>query len=245
MIDSFTKNGSTQERKIKNGFSDIMRSKIEINSKIQCFASPNQNQFSPLQILNEEKNVKKTFLEGSNKNHLEIILWNKDKTMKLVNYQCAANSNQFNNLTSNQDFESPFNQNTSNFSSFEKELGNVKIKIFECSNGELSYKFNFETLESSKVETKTNFDEQEIKWKGGKDDFDFKINLNQLVKKESWNSRFQEQSIGKENIFGSLFQPTPNHVITPSPKSCLIFRFLFLLKKNLIFFSSNFIFFNF
>ena len=233
MINSFTKNAPIQKRKSKTGFSDLLRSKIQINSKIQSFCSPRQYEFLPLQIQNDEKNAKKKFMDQQDKSLLEIVLWNNDKTKKLVNFKCSPGQNQIKQFSGANALKTPLTLGNSD--SMSKELGNVKIKIFECANGELSYKFDFETLESSKVESQTILDEQEFKWKGGKDDLDFKINLNQNIKKESWNSRFGTPCVGKENILNSLFQPTIKNGKTPSPKSCSFFRFLIYIKKKLNF----------
>ena len=213
----------------------MFKSNIQINSKIQTFASPKQHKILPLQIPNDEKNVKKKFMDDEDKSLLEIVLWNNDKTKKLVNFKCSPGPGQFQKFPEFQPFQSPLTPEISDISSMSKELGNVKINFLQNPNGELFYKFDFETFQSSKVESQTVLGEQEFRWNGGKDNLDFKMKLNQNIKKNSWDQRFRRKCVGKENLFKSPSHSTMKNIITPSPKSCLIFSVFNFVKKNLNF----------
>ena len=227
MINPLNKITPTNARKIKGQHIGPLMSKICINSKnLANQATKNQESFNLSKSIDEKIAKKKNF-EDDLANELEIVLWNKSKSKKMLNFVCSKDS-VLKSLAKNQNcFRSPPNYLFKKTNDPLREIGKVQIKIFESESGERSFKFFFETCDSSVVESKKFQDQEEIKWKGGKDNLNFKINLNQTPTKLSWNDKFGLGNSGKENIFGSLFQPTANNILTPSPKGDLNFLFIF------------------
>lgn len=223
MINQFNKNSKICLRKRNSDNVDLLRSNICIDSASLLSCPSGSGHFASMSKFTDEKFEKKNFMDDKTPAQLDIVLWNRAKTKKLVNVSCNSNGkralmplsqNCARNLNGNQTFAKM------------KEVSNIKIKIYECPLGEKSFKFFFETLDSSEVTSKVVDDGNELKWKGGKDSFNFKINLNQNLTNKNWGKQNPPKICEKENVFNSLFQPTKGKIYNPSPKSnYLIFLF--------------------
>jgi hypothetical protein len=229
MFNPLNKNTLNHVRKFDNIQNKFLKSKICINSE-NLSTPPTKNLTSlVLSKKSEEKIDKKNYFEDDLVNELEVTLWNEDKSKKKIQLVCSKKSTTKFPLRNENCFPSPYDFKNKKSP---KLLGNVQIKIFESENGKRSYEFAIDTINSSVIESKKIHDEEEITWKGGKDDINFKINLNQTPTRLNSENKFLPQKSGKENVFGSLFQPTVNNILTPSPKSrSFDFRIL-CLKLN-------------
>lgn len=207
-------------------------SKIMLSSDILGPLGPPQENRVALSNCFEEKIAKNEKPKGNASPELEIVLWSKDRSRKLLNFVCSAgmkknlrqkNENRLENLLKTKNACKEIKK---------RHLGNVNIKIFETNNGEKSFEFCFETLESSTVKTRARGEAEEFVWKGGKDALDFKINLNPLPTKSAENMNFGFPGTGKENCPGGLPTPDTHPSPTPAPQCT---SFLTIFRGNLNF----------
>lgn len=194
-------------------------SKLCINSENLKLGNPINEKGIGLSKKFEEKIDKNENLDDDDPHELEIVLWNKTKTKKLVNFVCSTGMKRILRSKNENFFENLKHKKKLKMKKNVKEVGKVKIKIFEQENGEKSFEFIFDTRDSSTVHSEKKSANQEINWKGGKHDLNFKINLNQLPRKVNKDTNFKIPNLGKENFPGVALPPTTNQLQTPSPKS--------------------------
>ena len=161
--------------------------KVNRDSKVQLGINKKNNKKND----HNEKDLD-TFESEIDRNNLEIILWNKEKTIKLLHF--FTNTNE---MAVNQTSKLYLKANKENRNlNFQKpkeeinEIGKIGIRILPKENEEFQYKFKFETLNSSKIREFRNKFDQEFKWKGGKNNITFQINLKNNLTKLNYDHRF-------------------------------------------------------
>jgi hypothetical protein len=143
-------------------------------------------------------------------NPLKIILWNKDKTKKLVDFSCISEMLRDQLCDKENDFE--INENcfennnlpNDNSEKQSKELFKANIKVFRSAKGEISLKFFFKTRNSSKVMIKELNLGEHLKWEGGKNDLKFNLKMNQKCSNFNWtpNISNEEKNILPRTLLG-------------------------------------------
>lgn len=224
MINQFKKINPTCLRKRESEAANLISSNIMVTSEFPV-SPPSLSGFNKLGLLSkssDEKFAIKKLMDQSQPAILDISLWNRAKTRKVIGLTCNSRKKLFNEI-SNLGFSRKKKQNNGNL----KEVANIKIQIFEDENGEKSFRFNVNTMESTRVKKNAR---QELEWIGGKDTLDFKINLNQNLTKSDWGIPSPPKIPQKENVLKTLFKPTREIIQTPSPKSNKFIFDFFLLK---------------
>lgn len=219
MNNSLNKITPNNEYEFENQYLNQIKSKICINSEnLRQPRRTNENEFALLKNF-EEKIAKKAEMDRNHPCNLEIVLWNKSRSKKILNFECSSGNGKVLSANDQNCFGLSKNMKKSHMKNNLKQVGNVKIQIYQMPNGENSFKFSFETLDSSTVHSKLSGKNEEINWKGGKDALKFKINLNQNPTGAQPKFKVPDSNRGKENVLASPPMPTTNQFLTPSPKS--------------------------
>lgn len=113
---------------------------------------------------------------------VEIVIWNKNKTKKLISFRSEAMQTLFNNkenmLSDNHVLKSFFQREKVDEPKI--EVGRVTLKIFEDQLGKRDYKMIVDTKQSSTIQNSGNRGNDMLKWTGGKGKSRFLMGFNEI-----------------------------------------------------------------
>jgi hypothetical protein len=223
-----------------------------LNKKLN--SSDSTNDLDPNK--NKSNIVLDNFLNSKNKNNLpgnlEIVLWNHTKTKKLLKFECQNPLNYGSNTKKNNEHLMKIQNGEKNVNT----VGKIGISFMKTQSKNLDFKFDFKTMHSSRIDTKSTIFGKTLNWKESENNLNFNLFLGQETNKKDPDElssvksqenktiikKFQQNKIRKKNIFdfnkNFNVQPSDNNVtsinnyISNEPKKQCIFTQRFGLRKR-------------
>ena len=167
----------------------ILKSTAENCPHRPCASEPIRPAPQPTPNHVRDQLFRKNAPESPDLRPLKIVLWDKSKTKKLLDFVCASGPDHFSGT--DKENHSPPNQQTPEP---KRSRGKIKVKVLRSGTGQVRLKFQFETPNSSTAQ-KTHFGKNlNIKWKSVQNDLRFKLDLDEHLTKTSWQSRFGQDN---------------------------------------------------